>query len=114
MTHNRIKDFIYINQVPHSAALFSLAGATQLWLANGGSMLEKLIIVGNYAMAAGMEIIALGQYRSMIRAEKAIERSGYDRRLIKPFMNTYCGKRIAKRILQNINLAQEYEVIANI
>ena len=42
------------------------------------------------------------------RLEEAIERNGYDRRLAKPFMNTYCGRRIAKRALKNHDLNSEY------
>lgn len=53
--------------------------------------------------------MAVRQYVLMNRLENAIEEHGYDSRLAKPFMKTYCGRKIVKRVLDKNNLSDEYK-----
>jgi|GEM_PF-4229320 len=101
---NKIKSYFWVSAVQQTIGLPNLAIAINLLSAGD-------YVGGGYCAFAGLfnESLAVRQYVLMNRLENAIEKHGYDPRLAKLFMETYCGRKIVKKVLEKNNLSEEYK-----
>ena len=112
---NKSIDYFSISGIHHIASLLGTAFST-LYLMNYNLISEKIdqpimsaFLLGAGILATGVnEAYTIKQYNSLRKLEKTIERQGYDPRLTKPFIQTYCGKGIVKRVLKKKGFSEEY------
>lgn len=101
---NKIKDYFAVSIIQQELALSNGTLAIILASKSNNSLIESMLLGGVTFASILNETLAIRQYALMNRLEKSIEKHGYDSRLTKPFMETYCGRKIVKRVLERNNL----------
>ena len=106
---NKIKDYFSVSWLQQGLVATSGSITTSFMLKPDKIALDYAVIGVNLFSVLYNESMAVKQYVSMNRFENAIEEHEYDARLAKPFMKTYCGRKIVKKVLEKNNLSSEYK-----
>lgn len=109
---NKIKDYFSVSWLQQGLVAVSGTIATPFMLKPEKTALDYAVIGANLFSILYNETMAVRQYVLMNKLENAIEEHVYDPKLAKPFMKTYCGRKILKRVLEKNNLSEEYKSLA--
>ena len=109
---DKIKDYFSVSALQQGLALPSAAVAITLASRPNNSLLDYVAVGGCAFSLFFNEALTVRKYALMNRFEEAIEKFGYDPRLARPFMNSYCGRNVVKWVLKKEHLSWEYQSLS--